>query len=50
MQNDPNTGEPELNKTEARAGVTLGAMRYVLAIGIAVAVLFMLGARAFGIW
>jgi hypothetical protein len=50
MQNDPNTGETELNKTEARAGVTIGAMRYVLIIGLAVAILFMIGARSFGIW
>lgn len=50
MERDPDTGQTTKNATEARAGVKLGAMRYVLAIGIALAILFMFGARAFGLW
>jgi hypothetical protein len=50
MQNDPNTGQPQLNKTEARAGVTLGAIRWVLILGIACAIIFMIAARSFGMW
>jgi hypothetical protein len=39
------------NETEAvdvRAGVELGAMRYVLGIGIVLAILFMIAAYLFG--
>jgi hypothetical protein len=45
---DPETGKATLSPVEARGGVKVGAMRYVLGIGLLIAVIGMTAAFLLG--